>query len=136
MGLSENLRKFRIKKDLKQEDIALKVGKTKSVISNWEKGINRPDADTIILLCSILDTTPNELLDWDFINQNKSDFNSQNQKQKTKIAGRGGGIANIEERKQEYIKLKQKLIDEIRAAELDMKQLNELIAIIRALEKL
>ena len=85
MGLSENLRKFRIKKDLKQEDIALKVGKTKSVISNWEKGINRPDADTIILLCSILDTTPNELLDWDFINQNKSDFNSQNQKQKWEI---------------------------------------------------
>ena len=80
MGLPENLKRFRIKKNLKQEDIALKVGKTKSVISNWEKGINRPDTDTLILLCTILDISPNELLDWDFINKIELNPNSQPQK--------------------------------------------------------
>ena len=136
MGLPENLKRFRIKKNLKQEDIALKVGKTKSVISNWEKGINRPDTDTLILLCTILDISPNELLDWDFINKIELNPNSQPQKKFEIIAGMGGNATDIEDRKQSYIKLKKELIDEIYSAELVMKQLHELLAIVRALEKL
>ena len=48
----------------------------------------------------------------------------------------GGNATDIEDRKQSYIKLKKELIDEIYSAELDMKQLHELLAIVRALEKL
>lgn len=63
--LPENLRKYRKLAGLKQEELAQNLGKTRSVISNWEKGINRPDADTIAKICAILKVTPNELLGWD-----------------------------------------------------------------------
>ena len=37
-------------------------------MSNWEKGANLPDADTIEEICKILEVTPNELFGW---NENK-----------------------------------------------------------------
>lgn len=38
--------------------------KNKNVISNWERGDNKPDADMILNLCRILDVDPNQILDW------------------------------------------------------------------------
>lgn len=73
MNLGSNIRKFRQKKILKQEDLANKLGKSTSVISNWEKGINRPDADTIGQICKILSITPNELFDWDKMENTETD---------------------------------------------------------------
>lgn len=67
MNLGSNIRKFRQEKKLKQEDLANKLGKSTSVVSNWEKGINRPDADTIGQICKILSITPNELFEWNKI---------------------------------------------------------------------
>lgn len=64
MNLSEQIKKFRKEKNMKQEELAKKLGKSKSVISNWEKGINKPDADTIAELCKILKITPNQLFNW------------------------------------------------------------------------
>lgn len=34
-----------------------------SRVSNWEQGINRPNADIISDLCKALDVSPSELLD-------------------------------------------------------------------------
>lgn len=64
-GLSENIRKYRLKADLKQEELAFMLGKSKNVISNWERGDNRPDSDMVEKLCRILNTTPNELYGWE-----------------------------------------------------------------------
>ena len=63
--LGDNIRKLRIENKLTQEQLAKKIGKTKNVISNWERGDNRPDADTIELICGILGVSPNELLSWE-----------------------------------------------------------------------
>lgn len=63
--LAANLRKFRKKAGLTQEELARKLGKTSNVISNWERGDNRPDADTIERICSILKVSPNDLLGWE-----------------------------------------------------------------------
>ena len=65
MGLSANLKEARLKKGLTQEDLANLIGKTKNVISNWERGDNKPDADTLFFLCDILDVDANFLLGWD-----------------------------------------------------------------------
>ncbi len=62
--LGENLKRYRKKEGLTQEDVATYVGKTKNVVSHWEKGVNRPDADTIFLLCQLLKITPNQLFNW------------------------------------------------------------------------
>lgn len=65
MSLSSRLREARLQKGLKQEEVANALGKTKSVISRWEKGENRPDADSIFDLSELLDVNPNWLLEWE-----------------------------------------------------------------------
>lgn len=51
--------------NLKQEELASMLGKSKNVISNWERGDNRPDADTIAKMCKILHVEPNDLYGWE-----------------------------------------------------------------------
>ncbi len=63
--LGENIRKARLKMGLTQAQLAEMLGKSDNVITNWEKGTNRPDADMIEKLCNILNISPNELLNWE-----------------------------------------------------------------------
>ena len=78
MSLANNLKEARINKGLKQEELANLVGKSKNVISNWERGDNKPDADTLFELCDILNVDANFLLGWES-NQNISlSINEQN----------------------------------------------------------
>lgn len=62
--IGENIKKFRLASKLTQEDLAAKIGKTKNVISNWERGDNKPDADTIEGICHIFNITPNQIYGW------------------------------------------------------------------------
>lgn len=64
MTLSNNLKAARMRCKITQEELANALGKSKNVISNWERGDNKPDADTLSTLCSILDVDANYLLDW------------------------------------------------------------------------
>lgn len=56
------IRKFREAAGLKQSDVAKAVGVAPSTYANWEQGTNRPAADQIAPLCSILGVTADELL--------------------------------------------------------------------------
>lgn len=69
MSLSDNLKSARTKKKITQEELANILGKSKNVISNWERGDNKPDADTLFYLCDVLDVDANFLLGW---TENKS----------------------------------------------------------------
>ena len=62
--LGERIKTARIKKNLTQAQLGELLGKSDNVIANWEKGTNRPDADTIKKLCTLLDVSTNELLNW------------------------------------------------------------------------
>lgn len=64
MSLSENIKNARLNKHMTQGDLAKELHKSKNVISNWERGDNKPDAESILQLCSLLDLDPNSLLDW------------------------------------------------------------------------
>jgi len=59
MTFGENLRLARKAKKLTQKELATKIGAKHNSISNWENNQNRPDPDTIQLLCWALDVTPN-----------------------------------------------------------------------------
>lgn len=61
--IGNRIRKFRKECGLTQEQLADKINATKSRISNWEQGINRPDADVIADLCRALNVSPSDLLD-------------------------------------------------------------------------
>lgn len=61
--IGKRIRKYREDRNLSQKALADKIGVSNSRISNWEKGINRPDADILADLCVALEVSPSELLD-------------------------------------------------------------------------
>ena len=63
--LGSRIRQSREAKKMLQSELAAAVGvKSSAVISNWEQDINKPDAEKIVKLCSILDVTASYLLDY------------------------------------------------------------------------
>lgn len=61
--IGKRIRKYRENLGLSQKELAEKIGVSNSRISNWEKGINRPDADILADLCRALKVSPSNLLD-------------------------------------------------------------------------
>ena len=63
--LGSRIKESREKKRMLQSELAAAIGvKSPAVISNWEQDINKPDADKIIRLCSVLGITASYLLDY------------------------------------------------------------------------
>lgn len=56
-------RKYREERKLSQKQFAELMGISNSRVSNWEQGINRPDADILADICRVLDVSPSALLD-------------------------------------------------------------------------
>ena len=57
------IRLYRKQSGLTQEQLASKINVTKSRVSNWEQGINRPDADILADIYRALNVSPSDLLD-------------------------------------------------------------------------
>lgn len=55
----DRIREGRKAAGLTQRQLAQQLGVTNTSISNWEKGLSRPDADMIQKLCQILCLQPN-----------------------------------------------------------------------------
>lgn len=62
LSFGEKLKTARKTKKLTQKQLADKIGAAHNSISDWENNKNRPDPDTIELLCGVLEITPNYLL--------------------------------------------------------------------------
>ena len=60
--IGSRIRKYRESLGLSQKDLADKLGISNSRVSNWEQGINRPDADMLADICLALNISPSELL--------------------------------------------------------------------------
>ncbi len=60
--IGNKIRKFREERGLSQKQLAEMINVSNSRISNWEQGINRPDADIIADICGALEVSPSELL--------------------------------------------------------------------------
>lgn len=65
MELVENLKKYRMFRQITQQQLANILGKSKSVISNWERGENFPNPHECEQICRVLDITPNQLFGWE-----------------------------------------------------------------------
>lgn len=57
--ISNKIRIARKNKGYKQSELALKLNVKNTTISNWEKGISKPDFDNIQKLCDLLDVDAN-----------------------------------------------------------------------------
>ena len=62
MTFGQRLKEARSLKRMTQRQLADLVGAKHNSISDWENDKNRPDPDTIELLCGVLEITPNYLL--------------------------------------------------------------------------
>lgn len=60
--IGSRIRKFREERGISQKQLAEQIGVSNSRISNWEQGINRPDADRLAGICRALSVSPSELL--------------------------------------------------------------------------
>lgn len=127
MTLGQNLKKYREEKGIKKVELERHLNKSKGVVTKWENGESRPDADTIAEICRFLDITPNILLEW----------NAEDKPQI--IAASGGSMVSentMSERDKDLMQTKQRLVNTIYAANLDKRQMEELIIMVNAFEKL
>lgn len=60
--IGSRIRKYREENNLSQKQLAEKIGVSNSQVSNWEQGLNRPDADILAAICVALDVSPSLLL--------------------------------------------------------------------------
>ena len=61
--IGSRIRRYREERGLSQKQLAEMIGVKNSRVSNWEQGLNRPDADILAALCRALQVSPSELLD-------------------------------------------------------------------------
>lgn len=59
---NENLKRLRKQRNMSQETLANQLHVTRQTISKWENGLSVPDADLLIRLSEIFDTTVSESL--------------------------------------------------------------------------
>lgn len=62
MTFGQRLRQSRKVKKMTQKQLATAIGAKHNSVSDWENDKNKPDPDTIELLCGVLEITPNYLL--------------------------------------------------------------------------
>lgn len=62
MTFGEKIKSARVVCGLTQKELAEKIGSKHNSISNWENDQNKPDPDTIGLLCGVLGISPSYLL--------------------------------------------------------------------------
>ena len=60
--VSKNIRRFRQKNHLTQEELAASLHVTRQTVSNWEMSRSYPDLDMVVQLAEVLGTDPNALL--------------------------------------------------------------------------
>lgn len=60
--IGSRIRKYREKRNMTQKQLAERIGVSNSRVSNWEQGLNRPDADILAAVCVALDVSPSLLL--------------------------------------------------------------------------
>lgn len=65
LHLPENLKKYRIMKDLTQEDVAAYLGITPQSVSKWERGESYPDITFLPALANIFETSIDLLIGMD-----------------------------------------------------------------------
>lgn len=61
--IGSRIRKYREERGLSQKELSELIGVSNSRVSNWEQGLNRPDADMLADICRALKVSPGELLD-------------------------------------------------------------------------
>ena len=74
MSISGRIYEARKNKGLHQEEVSRLTGIHQNTLSNWERGLSTPKAESILKLCKCYDVSPNYLLDYDDTANEMSDM--------------------------------------------------------------
>jgi transcriptional regulator with XRE-family HTH domain len=72
--ISENIRKYRRRRGLRQAELGAMLNRAATVISNWESDIHKPDVISIERMCEIFEVDPNTLFGWDAKSSSSPEF--------------------------------------------------------------
>ncbi len=61
--INENIKYYRKRKGISQEEMAVKLHVVRQTVSKWETGISIPDADVLIHIADLLEVSVHQLLD-------------------------------------------------------------------------
>jgi len=61
-SFNKNLKRLRIRRNMTQEDLAMRMNITRQTVSGWELGRRQPDLDTLKNLAEVLSVDLNELI--------------------------------------------------------------------------
>ena len=65
MNIGERIKESRQRCRMLQSDLAARIGvKSSGIISNWERGLNKPNAEQIVALCRAMNISASYLLDY------------------------------------------------------------------------
>ena len=67
---SDMIKQLRKREGLTQEELASKLGITRSRLNNFEQGIREPDFQMVELFCDYFNVDPNVILGYDPVNPN------------------------------------------------------------------
>lgn len=71
--IGKRIRKYRQELGISQKQLAEQIGVSNGRVSNWEQGLNRPDADILVEICQALEVSPSLLLGVKLSNDELSD---------------------------------------------------------------
>lgn len=71
--IGKRIRKYRQELGMSQKQLAEQIGVSNGRVSNWEQGLNRPDADMLAEICQALEVSPSLLLGVKLSNDELSD---------------------------------------------------------------
>lgn len=71
MEVGNQIKKYRQSIKLTQEELAEKIYVTRQTVSNWERGKNYPDLNSLIMLCDLFNISLDILVKGDVIEMKK-----------------------------------------------------------------
>jgi len=77
MSFKESFKKARLKSGLSQEKAGNAIHRTRNAIKGYEEGISSPNPDQLAILCRLFNTTPNDLLEFQYQQQNEEAKNEK-----------------------------------------------------------
>ena len=107
--IGENIKNYRTFRKMTQVELGAAVGRSKNVVSNWERGDNTPDLDTLEKICRVLGVTPNQIFGWDIC--------PEYEEHKQKIASIQNKYEEVKKRRDEINREIQSLKQTIRGEE-------------------
>lgn len=63
MTLGDKIKNIRQNADMRQAELAEKLGVSTSAVGNWENNLNKPNVDLISNMCYIFNVSPNYFFD-------------------------------------------------------------------------